>query len=238
MQISDETLMAFADGELPPHEAERIEAEVKRDPLLAARVERFRAVRRALKSAYDSVVEEPIPDRLKALLHDVELNEPQKPATVVDINAARSRRFGGPPVWAAIAATLVIGVLAGRWSSPDSLFVTEGGHVRAGSTLSRVLDTRLASAPENSGADLRVGLSFREQGGDYCRTFSGRAMAGLACRENDAWEIRVATATAENGEFRQAGAETLVMDVVDTMIEGEPLDAAQEEQARRRNWRS
>jgi hypothetical protein len=244
MRIADEVLMAFADGELPAAEAEQIEKAMRGDPTMAARVARFRSVRTALRAAYDSVAQEPIPDRLRALLHDVDGAAPSIPAStpIVDLGAERARRRFTTPVWAALAASLVVGVFAGQVVTPDSLFVGEPGQLRAGGQLSRVLETRLASAPENASSDLRVGLSFRTADGDVCRTFTGRGadggVSGLACRDDNAWAIRVAAAMpASAGEYRQAGGETIVMDVVDALIAGEPFDAAQEAAARTNRWR-
>lgn len=244
MRLSDELLMAYADGELEANEAERVEAAMRDDPNVGMRVERFRRVRRALRTAYDSVVQEPIPDRLRALLHDVELSAPAAPAAVVvDLSAVRERKRFPATTWAALAASLVAGVFVGRAVAPSNdMFVAQNGHLHAGAALTRVLDTRLASAPENAEAALRVGLTFRTQEGDLCRTFNGRGedggVSGLACRDAEAWSIRVAAATpAAEGAYRQAGAETVVMDMVDALIAGEPLDAAQEAQARENNWR-
>ena len=56
MSISDETLMAYADGELEPAQRAEIEAAMAADPKLAERVEQHRALRRKLNAAYDPVL--------------------------------------------------------------------------------------------------------------------------------------------------------------------------------------
>ncbi|HVZ98768.1 MAG TPA: NepR family anti-sigma factor [Caulobacterales bacterium] len=241
MEISDETLMAYVDGELPSLEAKRVAEAVQSDAELAARVQRFRNVRHALKRAYDSVLSEPVPDRLRALLHDVEVSE--KPADVVDLSARRERRFSfSARALGALAACIVGGVLVGRLSTPDPMFISDGWRLRAGPALTRVLDARLAGAPENADAALRVGVSFLAQNGEYCRTFEARAeggVSGLACRDADAWSVRVATANSgAHGAYAQAGANPIVMNMVDALISGDPLDADQEEAARRKHWRN
>lgn len=245
MTFSDETLMAFADGELKGEEAARIEAAIKEDATLAKRVARFRSVRTALKMTYDSVAEEPIPERFRALLGDMAVSErePAPAAKVVDFAAAREQRRMpmGAPAWAAIAATLVVGLFAGRMIAPgEGLLVAENGRVRAGGELTRALDTQLASATENEAAALRIGLSFRSRDGEYCRTFTRvtgeRAVSGVACRDPDAWVVQVAASeAAPAGAYRQAASST-VMDRVDALIEGEPLDAETERAARDRGW--
>jgi hypothetical protein len=246
MELSDETLMAFADGELPGSEAARISAAMADDPDLRRRVERFRSVRRALRSTYDAVAKEPIPERLRALLGEVSTDTPvTQSAPVVAIAPKRRQIAVGPPVWAALAASLIVGVIAGRISASanDSLLIAEAGQVRAGAALARVLDTRLASAPENIDANLRVGLSFRNQDGALCRTFSESGaesgVSGLACRADDAWLIRIAAADAgASTEYRQAGSGApAVLAMVDALMAGEPLDEAQEAEARANHWR-
>lgn len=72
MTFDAEMLMAYVAGELPATDTKRVEAAMAEDPDLAARVARFRNVRRALRLVYDSVTREPIPDHLMSLLNDVD----------------------------------------------------------------------------------------------------------------------------------------------------------------------
>jgi hypothetical protein len=246
MKLSDEELMAYADGEATPFEAKRIEAAMADDPALAARVARFRAVRRALRTAYDSVVSEPVPERLRALLGDVAASEPtEEPVTVTSLAVEREKRARptfGPPAWAAIAASLVVGLVAGRAFIPanETLFTQDG--LYAASSLSRVLDTRLAGDPANQSDSTRVGLTFRSQEGELCRTFAHnereRVVSGLACRASDRWAVRMALTEPDSnaGSYRQASAPApAILEAVDAIIDGEPFDASQEEAALRAN---
>jgi anti-sigma factor RsiW len=242
--MTDEELMAYADGELTPLEAKRIEAAMAGDPTLAARVARFRNVRRALRTAYDSVVSEPVPERLRALLGDVAAREPDVDAPVIDLAAARTernaRRFG-PPAWAAMAASLVVGVLVGRTLLLDDNGVLTRDGLYAGAALSQALNTQLASDADGA---TQIGLTFRAQDGEICRTFAhqadARVVSGLACRDEARWAVRMALseAAANSGEYRQAGAATpAILEAVDAIIDGETFDAAQERQARDAGWR-
>jgi len=248
MTIDDETLMAYADGELSALETKRVEAAMAENPVLASRVARFRAVRRALRTAYDSVAAEPVPEHLRALLGDVATHEPvETPSQVTRLVNARAKRGLrlGPPAWAAIAASLIVGVIAGRAVLPSqSLFTGEAGHLYAGGDLTRVLDTRLASAAENAGAETRIGLTFHAKDGDVCRTFThGRdagTVSGLACRDGERWAVRLAVSgpTVASGGYQQAGsAAPAVLAAVDAMIDGEALDATQEQTLRDHHWR-
>lgn len=241
MKLTDEELMAYADGEMLALDAKRVEAAMAADPVLAARVARFRAVRRALHTAYDSVLSEPVPERLRALLGDVAANEPQ-PQAPVDLSAHRVHRQVrfGPPAWAAIAASLVVGVLVGRAVLPSGDLLVDDGRY-AGADLTRVLDTRLASDSENQSAATRIGLTFRATDGDICRTFShsvrGGSTSGLACRDGERWAVQVAVHGDALSEFRQAGADApAVLNAMDAIISGEPFDATQERASRAQNW--
>jgi negative regulator of sigma E activity len=240
MKITDEDLMAYADGELSPLEAKRIEAAMAEDAELAARVARFRNVRRALRTAYDSVVSEPVPERLRALLGDVAASEPEteapaRTAPVIDLASAREqkpRRFG-PPAWAAMAASLVVGVLVGRTLlTPSSGDILTQDGLYAAPNLAQVLDTQLANDEPNGAT--RIGLSFRTQSGEFCRTFaheaSERVTSGLACREQERWSVRVALTEPSRGDgYRQAGADApAVLEAVDAIIAGEAFDADRE----------
>ena len=89
-------------------------------------------------------------------------------------------------------------------------------------------------------------LSFRARSGDYCRTFvidNGRALAGLACREQQQWRVLTLLGTdspASPGSqaYRMAGSSMPppLLQAVNERISGEPLDAAAEAKARRNDW--
>lgn len=231
MAIDDDTLMAYADGELSGADAARVEEALAQDAELAEKVARLRSVRRAVSEAYAPIAEDGVPQRLSALL--------QEPAAVIDFASARERRARfGAPAWAAIAASVVLGLVVGRMSAPeDAVFAQADGRLIAGAALARVLDTGLASQAQN---DARIGLTFRDQDGEYCRTFTraaARAVTGLACREGEAWAVRIAVAHEAGGDYRQASAPAPILDMVDQIIEGEPLDAEAERAARDRGWR-
>lgn len=252
MKITDEELMAYADGEVSPMEAKRIEAAMAEDKVLAARVARFRAVRRALRTAYDSVVSEPVPEHLRALLGDVAASEPEAPqrpsAPVVNLDIAREKRMAprfGPPAWAAMAASLVVGVVVGRalLPGPQDIFTNDG--LYAAAPLAQVLEARLSSDAENQTAPTRIGLTFQNTDGEVCRTFSHqertRTVSGLACRDDGRWAVRMALTepTRAGGDYRQASAAApAVLEAVDAMIAGDPLDGAQERALRDNAWRA
>lgn len=232
MRFDDRVLMAFAYGELSPADAARVAEAVEDDPALAARVARFRNVRTNLRKAYDSVAEEPVPERLRALLGDVASIEPPppRPPAVQAAPPARSRVTIPAAAWAAVAAALIIGVLAGRLASPDPLFVHRHGKLQAGVVLARALDDRLSNEPAAAGG-ARLGGSFYAGGDGACRTFTYEEASGIACRDGADWTIRYAMSDGGGPDPSAA-----LMAMVDTMIDGDPLTPAEEAEARARHW--
>lgn len=245
MQFSDETLMAYADGEVDADTRRQIEAAMALDPSIAERIAKHRGLRAELGAAFDGVLDEPIPTRLL----DAAGASPAKSATVADLSAVRAAklRAGKPkrwswPEWTSIAASLVIGILAGRTAlqpSKSDVFATKAGGIVATGELSAALTDQIGGATGD--APVRIGLSFRAKGGEFCRSFATGSAAGFACREADTWKVRAlseSTAHAPNGEYRRAGTELppAILAAIEDNMAGEALDQEQEQAARTRGW--
>jgi hypothetical protein len=238
MRFSDETLMAYADGELDPQERAAIEEAMRDDPAIANAVANHRALRADVAAAFAGILDEPVPARL----------QPQvpAPAPVLSLDAARAERTAAKarrtwswPEWGALAAMLVVGVLAGKALPGGAPAIAgNGGQVVAQGELASALDRQVGG---QGNAKVKVGVSFAARDGDYCRTFIMGTSAGLACRTGGQWKIPVLSETAPEaaGGYRQAGSALppAVLDAVDERIAGKPLDAAGEAAARERGWR-
>lgn len=224
MRLTDETLMAYADGELSLFDAKRVERAMAEDPELARRVRRFSATRRALKSAYDKVVSQPVPDHLLKLLDaipDAPLASPPREPDAP--RASRALPKFDSRTWAMIVGSLIVGALAGRFINPqESLFTRDGAY--AGPRLERVLESELSS-DEQDGAN-RVEATFRDVDGSICRAFVSARVSGVACRDDEGWRVRLAGASSPTDVERR-----------DAAIAGETLSPAQEREARSRGWR-
>lgn len=230
--MSDEKFFAWLDGELGPEEAAAVQARVAADPQLARLAEQHRAFGAQLRGAFDPVATAPVPQRLQSGL--------RPSAEVIDFaTAKRARGIPSLPQWAAIAATLVLGVLLGtmvpqRSGSPVE---AQGGKLYAASALNHALDTQLASAPAG---DVRIGLTFRDRAGEICRSFTGSAGSGLACREGARWRLKglFAAPEGQSSDYRMAaGMDPNLAAVVDSAMAGEPFDAPAEKAARDHGWR-
>jgi len=235
MTIDDATLMAYADGELSPEERAEIERAAAGDAGLRLRLEEHRRLRAQLSGAYADILDEPVPTQILAAAQGAGPRQ----AEVVDLNARREAKFRwSVREWGAMAASLVGGLVIGlgamNTQSPMIAVTADGLNARG--ALERALNTQLAS--DEAGA-VRIGISFREADGGYCRTFElpERGTSGIACREPEGWNVAMTAAQAAQGDIRMAGASEAVLNVVATMIEGEPLDAEAEAEARDAGWR-
>ncbi|MGZ8289718.1 MAG: anti-sigma factor family protein [Telluria sp.] len=247
MKFSDETLMAYADGELDELTRSAVERAIRSDPSLAAKVRQHTALRTDVFAAFSSVMDEPVPQRLA---------KAAKPGKVIQLNTARAARAAEAspqqrrwswPEWGAIAATLMVGVLAGgagvmglQQISPVTTQGGAGGALVAQGHLAEALSHQLAGAA-GPVAGVKIGVSFESKDGGYCRSFLMGSAAGLACRNGAEWKLPMLAeaAPAAGGQYRQAAAEMppMVLDAIDARITGRTLDAKAEEAARARGWK-
>jgi hypothetical protein len=230
MSVDEEKLMAFADGELTGAERAEVEAALEHDAALRERLDAHRTIRGRLSSAFDSALDEPVPQRL------LDAAQPRE-AEVIDFAARRAAKWSFRE-WGAMAASIALGLVIGVGTMQQSqpMFTTADNGVVARGALSEALDTQLAS--DQAGA-VRIGLSFRNQSGAYCRTFdlTAGSASGFACRQDSAWAVQLLSVGASSGEVRQAGASPEVLNAVDAIIAGDALDADAERAARDANWR-
>jgi hypothetical protein len=235
MTISDEILMAYADGELDAATRASVEAAMQEDPEIRKRVARHRALRETMRGAFSAVLDEPVPDRLI---------EAARGQTAAPKKSAAPRRWQPATMAASLLLGLGLGFLA--WHGPRGALIRPraGGGLVASAALAEALSNQLSD--DRSQVNVAVtGLSFRDKSGDYCRTFSltgSDPSLGLACREGADWRIKALAqsphAAANFGNFRTAGSEDspAIRAAVEGSIDGEPLDHAGEIAARAAGW--
>ncbi len=249
MNPNDETLMAYADGELTAQQQADVEEAMASSETLRLRVAALRRQRLQLVAAFDAVLDEPVPDRLTQLLKPVAAAAAPAKAAVIDLADARAQRQArrAMPTWAqwgGMAASLLLGaVLSLQWAghSADRGMALSQGQLVADGSIDKALSQQLASEPQ-PGAAVAVQLSFVDKSGNYCRTFSTASMAGLACQNHGQWVLASMTAVdsvTAASEVRQAATALppAVLDAVDQRIAGTALDGAAERQAREHAWR-
>jgi len=246
MNLSPEVLMAYVDGELDPASRREVEAAMASDARIAREIARLKAQRSELEAAFSGVLREPMPESLL----DSARTAPTASA-VTDLSQVRARKEGArahrwsPSQWAAIAASVLIGVLVGRvvfGPAPSSDLVARDGRIVAHGRLAAALFERVGTSQADG---IAIGISYRAKSGEYCRTFATGtqdALAGIACRESRAWRVQ-ALATIPTGttgaEYRPAGTNLppAILRALEASIDGEALDAREETDARARSWR-
>jgi len=227
-KVSDEMLMAFADGELDAATAEDVARAVESDADLARRLESFEHTRIDAKRAFADVIEAPVPKRL-----------------IVAASARRQRAvipsrwltwgFGG--LSAALAAALGVVLLtppAAR--GPASPF--------AGSDVAAALDTAASgdTVALARGDTLEVTGTYTVPGAT-CRVFrlAGEAAAShwlaAACRHDGAWQVEIAVAEAGDGFVPASDGAVASLDAyLDSLGAGASLGAAEEAELIDRRW--
>lgn len=229
----EEEFFAWLDGELDGEAADRVAARVAASPELAAKAEQHRRLAAGLRGAFVPVMDEAAtPPRFQS-------------AEVIDFGARATKReqrhrLFAAPQWAAMAATLALGVVAGQFIGDRSTSPVRNrdGMLVAAASLDQALDTQLASFPDDKG--VKVGLTFRDSAGNICRSFNENGASGLACRQGEDWRIRglFQGAEGQGGDYRMAaGEDPRLAALIDETIAGEPFDAAQEKAAQAKGWR-
>ena len=235
--MDDTKFFAWLDGELDAAEAAKVEALVAADAALARRAENHRALHARLQRAFDPIAEAPVPASIALAQAG-----PERPIDLAEARQRRqSRTISAPAQWAAMAATLAIGIVTGTMiggGDGQGPIVSEAGRLVAAGNLEQALYTRLASAPAGDGP--RMVLTFRDADGDICRTFIDGGSSGLACREGGDWRIQglFQDLASGQGDYRMAsGSDPRLAVLVGETISGEPFDADAERLAQERGWR-
>lgn len=245
--LDDETLMAFADGELDPAAAAAIAAHRDTDAALAARIRMFEDTARLARRALDPIAHEPVPLRLLAAAQAA--------------RPARHRFISSRPLQALAACLLLaVGLGAGylvgherRGGAADGL---AGLSACGDGTLSRALET--AASGERRAVDKCVVVaiaSYRDDDGIVCREFQASLgvdprrslVAGIACRdEGGGWRARVAIDLTAPGRAPDSYSPASGPRADDGLaplravlgVKAAPLSSADEDRLRQNGWRT
>ena len=250
MEISDDTVAAFVDGELDAATAAAVEAAIATDAGLERRVGAQRRLRAQLQAAFGAAIDEPVPDRLLQAVRTA-------PGGLPGVSELAGRRTRPAPAaesvsrwprWYALAASVAVGALLTSVllrSTGQSELRLQNGQLLAQGALHTALDRQLASS-QGDDAAIKIGLSFRDHAGQYCRTFTvhaGRSFSGMACHEGDGWSVQAAAPAAASvagpAGLRMAGSAIpeVVLQAVQARQQGEALDAAAEKRSADSGWR-
>jgi surface antigen len=211
MIITDEILMAYADGELSREDCRRLEAILSQDAGLRARLEPFSVTGSSLANVFDQPMREPIPDRLLAVITaggrrmpaagERAARQPQQQTggifdAIAEALFPRGLGFASAfSLTALVAAGGVAGYVVGSMGvSP------QGAAVVAAGDLENALETQASLSDEvalGTGAALWPAASFKSNSEGFCREYKivgsdGNGFAGVACRGADSqWRVAV-----------------------------------------------
>lgn len=243
-------LAAFADGELSPEEAAAVVMHLADHPADQAYVDEVMAANIALARAFSAPLEEPVPDRFRALLMPEETAKSdleKAPARTARILPFRARTVvvGLMSAGLAAAAMLAVGVVT---PGSDGLKV---GPVLGGSALETALNSQASGLPRafEGGGQLSI-LATLPAGQTVCREFelvsdsADEVQLGLACRDSSGWTVDVllaetlaAPAGADGSYVPASGRDAGALDVwLDRRGAGMALDAAGEAALIGRGW--
>jgi hypothetical protein len=206
-ELSDEMLMAYADGELAPKDRAAVEALLATDVKARERLRIFEATREPVAELYNETLQEPVPGHLlKLVLCDEppryyantgtsaaakQTNAKQNPIMAA-LNAVGRSFASGPRLSMATAwSALFLAVAGGAGlylsvtSGDDQQLVSiHNGQIFADGPLQRALETTpsgktvsLGEAPA-SATTIRVVLTFKNRHQSYCRQYDAATPKG------------------------------------------------------------
>jgi hypothetical protein len=247
--ITDEMLVAFADGEADEATIEAVAQALEADEALAERLDLFVTTRQILKTELDPVAREAVPDRLTRFVMSSAQNAEIAPAAPIAAAPRPPRRWAALPMAAALAGIVAGGL--GYWAGATR--PEQAGAIAALAAADAELSRALASAPDGErrgwraaghAGEIELRQSWRTERG-FCRSFGlseGKASGwgGLACRQDAGWRTQVVVAEprAEDGAFRPASGSGGAIDaVLDGASAGDALDAAAVREQIAKGWR-
>ncbi|QLF69785.1 hypothetical protein FE840_009640 [Peteryoungia desertarenae] len=242
--ISDETLMAFADGELDAETSAMIESALEKDEALADRLALFLDSKALLATTMKPLIDEPLPPKLSLGVQDAidkaVMAGHAADDTVIAFRpkpASAQPRSSGPAIAPsrasmALAASLagilfgLAGFLAGRSAAPVMDSGVAALHA-ALSTLPSGTATELAS-----GTSFSAIASFRDGDGHLCREYEVKAQdtqtTAIACHGPEGWQTRLALTNPLADGYVPASALETVESYLAALGAGEPLSLQEE----------
>ncbi|QBE62833.1 hypothetical protein [Pseudoduganella lutea] len=263
MSFSDETLMAYADGELDVATRRAVEQACSTDLALARRVAYYKTRRSNVFAGFAPGDDgQRVREARQATIVSLDAVRARREATQLAARKATRERRWSWPEWTALGGVLVVGVLAGTFGlsylqadEPKvDLIASHDGTLMAQGRLVTALEQQPSAPPGAAGmatnaaaraaGAVRIGMSFVSTDGSYCRSFaSGTGTAeidGLACKVGQEWRLPLVMQSPRPARAAAGRASGEIAPPVETAIEqriaGDPLDAKAEQEAMQRGW--
>ncbi len=205
-ELSDEMLMAYADGELAPEVRAAVEAQLAADAGAREQLKVFEATRAPIAELYNKTLQEPVPGHLLKLIlcdetphaQDVRVRaavkqEEARPSPIMAaLNAVGRTLVGGPRLSMATAwSALVLAVAGGAGlylvttsHKGQELVTLQNGQIFASGPLQSALETApsgkkilVGEVPDSSSA-IKIILTFKNRNQAYCRQYDAATPKG------------------------------------------------------------
>lgn len=200
-KITDEMIMALADGQLGDSESERIRMDVAANPELQAQFEAYQTSQRMLTEAFAGHLDRPVPTAMQQVV----LGNTRERGGVVSLDSERTKRK--PPVrfdfllQAAAAAVLLSaaalsGYQVGQNEPEDDAIVLAGLLPQDSPLQNALMATPSGSSIDIGQSQFLAIATYQTSDRQVCREFelnrAGSGTVGLACRTESGWQIEVA----------------------------------------------
>lgn len=259
MNLDDDILIAYLDGQLPDADYAPFEARLQTDPELRVRLQALADSSELARRAFDPVLLEPVPPPLIAAIWRAP--DPRAPT--------RAPRSAGPRgllawlglapgqrAWPALASVAVLGLgLVIGWQLPepadDALRALREGAPVSDEALALALEVSPSGRVlRTAGGAVEVLASFEQVEGGHCREFNRSSPGGsldelgIACRDaQGGWRLELLVAeerppakgrdgyqTASDQQHERADA------FLRDRVQGPPLTDKQEQALIERGW--
>ena len=237
-KISDEALMAYADGDIADDLRRQVETYLANDPDGQRRLAAFALTGRQLGRIFDQPMREPVPvhliDFVRVGANDRAGASRKWPPEVRFPKRHHPRMLGmSSRTWAlaaSVASLFAIGASSLLYfeRQPDAVDISFGlvtasdGRKIAAKVLAAVLETapsgNVIRTIGSGQASIRPSFTFQASNGEYCRQYEilrvkNSGSSGVACREADGiWRVKIHTPFAErhagDGNIVPAGKES------------------------------
>ncbi|KAA9384007.1 anti-sigma factor [Neorhizobium galegae] len=241
IDFDDETLMAFADGELDAAGSLALEEALATDDALAERLAVFLDSRQLVGDAMKPLIDEPVPAALLASVGRVAEEARQQAAAARDnVVSFRQKtqqqlqptaRRWLMPIAASLVAVItgVVGFTVGRMGFSETGTASE---------IAAVLDREVSGKDvrlDVSGTVLHVVATFRDERGELCREYElkqpARSTLTVACRQDGDWETRLALTTPQADGYVPASSQETIDAYLASIHAGSPLSPEEERKA-------
>ncbi|MEE1655454.1 hypothetical protein VB618_04525 [Microvirga sp. CF3062] len=240
LHLTDEILMAFADGELDEPVAAAVARVMAQDPAIARKIVEFQRSRRLTRSFFASNLAPDVPSELHAAIsaqieaYEATSQSGDRPTPIETRNLRPSRPY---PMRMALAASfaavaVAAGYLIGQQSQPEAGRLAQLEDPLVRQELSRLGSGREVELPIGR---LRVVSTYRLANESLCREFrlhsTSSATNAVACR-SDEWNVTFALATpVKEAEYMPSSGGDLVDAYLGNLGAGSPLEGEAEAKA-------